>query len=433
MKTKPSILVVGAGYVGLATAVFLADKGFPVTVADTNPDIIDRLQRGRLHFREPKLAARLRDVVKSKRLRPSLTEKKRYEAANVVYIAIDSANRNNWSMRLEPFEQIAGWIGGVKRKAPPTVVLKSTNIMGFAEQFRKLLDNTPHGKAVKLVVNPEFLREGMAYEDTEKPWRIILGTREKRDAARLVMIYRHVYPKSIPVINTDWKSAELIKLASNTYLAYRLAYIHELAEFARGQGLDIDALRQGIGLDPRIGQDYFNPGLGFGGSCLPKDCNLLNSKETSLGYRFESARVALDINSLVLENMIDLLKDKLGSLKGKKVALLGVAFKAEVDDTRDSRAVELAKMLRRRHVKLAVHDPLLGSQETIPDTTIPLEPNSEAALRGASAVIIGCPHRRFSLLKPKEVAVLMRKKLVFDYFRILNPRGWKDAGFDLVR
>ena len=432
MKARPRILVVGAGYVGLATAVFLAAKGHTVTVSEKRPETVDLLRRGRLHFREAELARRLKDTVASKRLTVDVPEPEIYRQADIIYIAIDSADRNTWRMRLEPFEEMAGWIGAVPRKTPPTVVLKSTNRLGFADEFRALLDDTPHGKKAKLLVNPEFLREGFAFEDTAKPWRIVVGSQNRKDAARLLMVYRTIYPKSVEIVHTDYRSAELIKLAANVYLAYRLSYIHEIADFSRREGLDIEAIRRGIGLDPRIGLDYFNPGLGFGGSCLPKDCMLINSEETDKPFTFESALAAMTINDRLLTNLVELLKDRLGSLQGKKIAILGAAFKPDVDDTRNSRAVELAKLLKRRRAKVAVFDPYLAGRAVIPETKIELVPDLNTALKGASAVVIGAAHRRFAMIKPKQTAGLVKRKLVIDYFRILNRKGWQDAGFELV-
>jgi len=432
MKTRPSILVVGAGYVGLATAVFLATRGYGVTVSEKNPQTVESLQRGRLHFREPELQSNLKAVVRSKRLTVKLPEEEAYQTFDVIFVAIDSADRNTWRMRTDPFKQIAGWIGGVKRRSAPTVVLKSTNVLGFSEQFRTLLDDTPYGRDVKLVVSPEFLREGLAFEDTASPWRLVIGSREKRDAARLALIYRSVYPKSVPIVHTDWKSAELIKLAANVYLAHRLSFIHEIADFARQEDLDIEAIRQGIGLDPRIGLEYFNPGLGFGGSCLPKDCILLNSEEGEKDFAFETALSAMAINDRLIENLLVRLDDTLGGLKGKKIAVLGAAFKPETDDTRGSRSVLLATLMRRAGAKVALHDPHLKQVDITMEGKIPLEHDFDTALKGAAAIVIGTAHRRFALIKPDHAAALVRRKLVVDYFRILNRKGWQDAGFAFI-
>jgi len=432
MSSKTNILVVGAGYVGLATAVHLATKGFQVTVVEKNRIIAEGLNRGRLHFRESDLAKALRTTVKAGRLQTILPEQNAYKKANLIFIAIDSVDRGDWKMRLGAFEQMAEWIGGVKRRTAATVVLKSTNVVGFADQFRRLLDSTPFGDRVSLVVNPEFLREGNAYQDTVMPWRIILGSKQKRDATRLLAVYRKVYSRSIPVVHTDVRSAELIKLASNVYLAHRLAFIHEISDFARREQLDLSSIQRGIGLDERIGLDYFTPGLGFGGSCLPKDCRLINSAESKTNFTFETALAAMNINDRLLEHLVENLKRRLRPLKGKKVAILGAAFKPEVDDTRGSRAVQLAIRLRRSGTRVNLYEPFLPRAEKVPEGNVPLVQNSDEALRGASALVIGTAHSQFRRLKPAHCARLMKKPLIVDYFGILNRRSWEKAGFEFV-
>ncbi len=282
------------------------------------------------------------------------------------------------------------------------------------------------------MVNPEFLREGRAYEDTARPWRIVLGVDKPAAAGGLLRLYRSLYRESIPRIITDWQSAELIKLAANVYLSHRLAFIHEIADFARMAGLDLDSIRRGIGLDPRIGLDYFEPGLGFGGSCLPKDCRLINSSEATGWFQFKTARTALHINDRVIENLVKRLQQRIGPLRGKKLALLGVAFKPQVDDTRHSPAVRLALGLQRRGAILACHDPYLKNSSRVPATELPLEPDPYLVLHSATAVIIGTAHEEFRRLKPLRVARQVAGRVVCDYFGILNRKTWSQAGFEFI-
>ena len=432
MTSRPSILVVGAGYVGLATAVFLANKGYPIIVIEKNAYTVESLCRGHLHFREPLLQKKLRQVLKKRKLQLSRPSRELYQNSQFIFIAIDSANPVTGKMRMADFERIARWIGDAKTKDPPTVVLKSTNVIGFAEKFQGLLNKTAYGNRVRLVVNPEFLREGLAYEDTAHPWRIIIGVNEQKAAARLLRLYGSVYSRSIPTVVTNWKSAELIKLASNVYLSHRLAFIHEIADFARNEDLDIEAVRQGIGLDPRIGLTYFEPGLGFGGSCLPKDCHLINSHEAVSNFQFKTAHTALEINERILDTLIDRLRSKLGRLKGKKIAILGAAFKPEVDDTRGSQAVKLALKLKRRGAKVAFFEPYLKQTEKLAEGNFPLEDSLETALQGASAVIIGTAHKQFRSVEPKHIAKLVKRRLVSDYFGILNRTRWEKKGFEFI-
>lgn len=432
MKSKPDIMVIGAGYVGLASAVFLAVKGFQVTVADNNIEIVSALKKGKLHFRETLLANKLKSVRKSNRLIISLPDKGLYQKAEIIFIAIDSADQLYWRMKLGSFKKIAQWVGEIKYKKPPLIILKSTNIIGFAEQFRTLLDKTPFGKDIKLVVNPEFLREGFAFEDTSKPWRIIVGADKISDAKRLLDIYKNIYSSKIPIIKTDCKSAELIKLASNVYLAHRLAFIHEIADFARLENLDIASIRNGIGLDQRIGLDYFNPGLGFGGSCLPKDCILINSSESKHRFTFESAVGAMAVNEKIIKYLCDNIKKRIGTLKGQKITILGATFKADIDDTRGSRGVVLAQALKRRGAKVIVYDPYLGKENKSINEKLTIEPDLNTAVKGSSLIIIGTPHKKFNSLKPNMLAQVVKLKLVVDYFGFLNKSRWEKQGFKFI-
>jgi len=432
MTKTDSILVVGAGFVGLATAAFLANKGHSVTVAEKNRFIVDSLRKGLLHFREPELAKKLKAAFRARHLGILSPSKELFQEATIIIVAIDSADRNTWKMKLAAFERMAAWIGGVPRGQPAVVVLKSTNILGFARLFREILDNTPYGSQVQLVVNPEFLREGFAYADTAHPWRVVVGADDGKARRRMVRFYRSIYPDAVSIIATDCESAELIKLGANLYLSHRLAFIHEIADYARMHKLDLTAVKQAIGLDPRIGRQYFEPGLGFGGSCLPKDCNLINSRESETGFTFHTARTALKINDRVLDQVVGALHARLGRLKGKKVAILGAAFKPETDDTRGSQAVRLALKLRRRSATVAVHEPYLKKADRIVEGNLPLVPEIDEALKNAHAVIIGAAHRRFRRLRPNAVAALVTNRLVCDRFGLLNRATWEKHGFEFV-
>jgi UDPglucose 6-dehydrogenase len=432
MPSRPSILVVGAGYVGLATAVFLAKHGYPVTVVEKNHCLLNTLRLGRLHFLEPKLEKKLRQALRDKTLRFNAPIEQLYRDAQIIFIAIDSAHPSTGKMRLTAFKQIAEWIGGAGRTSNATVVLKSTNVIGFAEKFQRLLSKTVQGERIRLVVNPEFLREGYAYDDTANPWRIVIGVDRREAAAPLLNIYKKVYDKSIPVIVTDWKSAELIKLAANVYLSYRLAFVHEIADFARIHNLDMDAIRRGIGLDPRIGLDYFAPGLGFGGSCLPKDCLLINSADIAGDFRFKTARTALAINERVLDLLIVRLQKKLGQLKSVKIVILGAAFKPGVDDIRSSQAVKLGERLKKLGAQVFFFDSFLNKTGKEDVNGFPLAQQLDSAVNNASAVVIGTAHREFRSLKPERIAKLVSRKLVCDYFGLLPKKIWMKQGFEFI-
>ncbi len=432
MSSSQRIAVVGAGFVGLATAVFLARKWQSVHVVEKNPEIVSNLPKGHLHFHEPTLKEQLVTAIKSGKLTVGLPEPKSFQENGLIFIAIDSVVQDAWQMRLGSFEQMAQWLGERKTRHKRTVILKSTNILGFADAFRELLYQQEFGNTLSLVVNPEFLREGYAYEDTASPWRVVVGADRSAEGNALVQLYRKVYPSKIPVVRTTCKEAELIKLGANVYLSHRLAFIHELADYARQAGLDIDRVRQGIGLDERVGQAYFNPGLGFGGSCLPKDCNLINSRELDNTFVFKTAQTALEINQRLLDTLVERLSDRLGGLKGHTIALIGAAFKPDLDDTRGSQAIKLARQLRREGATVHVYDPYVASGSLTGNPDVRPVGSVNEACRGASAVIIGTAHSRFRRLSANSLGELVRHKIIVDYFRILNRSRWQEAGFTFV-
>lgn len=425
---QPNILVVGAGYVGLATAVYLADKGESVLVVETNRQIINSLRKRKLHFSEPLLEKKLSKVIRNGKLTVDEPTPEAYHNASLIYIAIDSVDHLDWKMRLGTFKLLAQWIG---ESALPikTIILKSTNVLGFSELFRKLLDKTKYGKTAGIIVNPEFLREGFAFEDTEKPWRIVVGADSAKHAEPLVKLYLKVYSKKVPIIVTDRKSAELIKLAANLYLSHRLGFIHEIALYARREGLDMDKIHMGIGLDPRVGLKYLSPGLGFGGSCLPKDCHLINSDQAGNRFLFQTAKTALSINERVLDELIDDATKRIGSLKGKKVAILGAAFKPDLDDTRGSRSVALGHKLIRCGAKVVFYEPLLPKGARIWEGQYEPVRDVHAAMQGAHIIVIGTAHSAFRKLIPKRTT---KPVIVYDYFEILNHSKWQKLGYQFA-
>jgi UDPglucose 6-dehydrogenase len=431
-ESKKSILVVGAGFVGLSTAVFLAHKKLQVHVVEKSQNILRSLKKGKLHFHEPTLSEEMKKVIQAGLLTFGSPSQPAYQDRDFIIIAIDSVDVTSWKMRLGSFQRMVRWIAGNRHKTKPTIVLKSTNILGFSQSLRGLIDAQPYGESVRLVVNPEFLREGFAYEDTAQPSRLVIGSDDRGGAATLVRLYRSLYARSIPFVVTDCRSAELIKLSSNLYLSHRLTFIHEVAEYARLHGLNIEDIRDGIGLDPRIGREYFEPGLGFGGSCLPKDCHLINSREARSSFVFATAETALSVNDRVLHNLIGALSDKLGKLSGKKIAIFGVAFKPELDDIRGSQAVQLARKLRRRGAKVRLYEPFLPSTTRISDGKFELTASPGEAVQSASALIIGTAHRRFRRLSPKAVGAKMSRRIVVDYHRLLNRSNWEREGFEFL-
>ena len=427
-----SVVVVGATPISLATALVLAKNRFSVTILVRNTEAIEALKRNRTDFHESALDMELNAALREGRLSLAASSKKHLQTGALIILAGEPSESGTSKLRLSTFERLAGWIGEWERDIPAVVVIRAAMPLGFTSMFRRLLADTPHGDKVRIVVSPDFARPGSTYEDTSRPKAVYVGAEDGFSGSLVANIFRKVYPKSVKIVRTSSEAAELIGLAPSLYIAQKHSITDEIAEYARTKGLDFAAIKSAMENDPRIDGELPAPGLGFAGPQLLNHCRALKSREAGNRFTFETAKTALYVNDLIIDGLIYRLRKRIGRLTGYKIAVFGITAFPGSADCRGSRAVVLARDLRQRGAEVALFDPMLKGRDKVEPGNLPLQSDEESAVKGASALVIGTPHRRFGALKPAELAKLMKEPLIMDYFRFLKRHRWETAGFTFI-
>jgi UDPglucose 6-dehydrogenase len=348
--------VIGLGYVGLIQAVGMAKLGYQVIGVDIDPKKVDDINKKIPPIFEKDLDKVLDEVV-PKTFTATTDLKKAILDSEVTFICVGTPSKKQGNMSLHQLESVLKQIGTfLKEKKHHTFVVKSTVVPGTCEDVViGTLEKAglTHEKDFSVVMNPEFLREGEAIEDFFKPDRIVIGSSDKKALAIIKEVYKDF---TCPVLETNFKEAEMIKYASNAFLATKISFINEIGNISKRYGIDTNIVAKGIGLDKRINPYFLRSGIGFGGSCFPKDVNAIVYKATELGYSPRLLRSVLDINREQPLKMLEILEAK-GPLKGKKIGILGLTFKAGTDDIRESPALYTIKELLMEEAKLSIYDP----------------------------------------------------------------------------
>jgi len=358
--------VIGAGYVGLVTGACLADTGNKVTLVDVDREKVDCINRGIPPIHEEGLEELLR------RNQHRITASTSYHDLNeagVLFICVGTPSAPDGSINLRYVEEAAGTIAGRLGDSWKLIVVKSTVIPGTTEEMvRPQLEKTGNraGADFGLAMNPEFLREGKAVSDFQRPDRIVIGITDQRSEQLLRHLYAHY---DAPLLVTTPTAAEMIKYASNALLATKISYANEIGNYCKQLGVDVYDVMAGVGMDHRISPHFLNAGAGFGGSCFPKDVRALISAGTEAGLSMELLRAVMDVNQRQPLRMLDLLEKHVGSLEGKRIAVLGLAFKPGTDDVRESCSLLVIEALLERGAVVVGYDPLAGAnmQKHFPD------------------------------------------------------------------
>jgi UDPglucose 6-dehydrogenase len=354
------ISIIGAGYVGLTTGVGLTSLNNSVTCIDIDGAKVERLNRGESTIYEPELAERLRVALDKNQFKATTDLTGAIRDSEVIFICVGTPSKPDGSIDLKFIEQASKDVGGVLRtkKDYSVVVVKSTVVSGTTDNLVIPLLESSSGKKAGaefgVCMNPEFLREGKAFFDFFNPDRIVIGGLDKRSGDALHQLYRGF---KCPIIRTDLKTAEMIKYASNAFLATKISFINEIGNICKRLGIDVYEVANGIGLDRRISPHFLSAGIGFGGSCFPKDVKALMAKAEELGYDPEILKKVIDLNENQPLRLVELLKKHVANLNGKSIGVLGLAFKPETDDVRDAPSIKIVDELLRQGAKVRAYDP----------------------------------------------------------------------------
>lgn len=350
------IAIAGTGYAGLVTGVCLAEIGHDVICVDRDPQKINTLLKGEATFYEPGLEELMKDKIEAGRLSFTTSPIVGYQDADIIMITVGTPNDKNGSLDLQYIEQISKEIGRTITRNNILIVTKSTVPLGTNEKIKEWIQSELRSPLrFHMAANPEFLRQGTAVYDTFHGDRIIIGSDSKEAIDTLEELYK---PLQTPIIKTDTKSAELIKIASNSFLALKISYVNALSDICEQIGGNIEEVTLGMGLDARIGTSFLNAGVGFGGSCLPKDTKELTHLANEVGEPIRILDEVLEINKRQELKLIEKALDRFKSLKGKKVTLLGLSFKPNTDDVRESVSIKLAKRLVMGEAIVTAYDPV---------------------------------------------------------------------------
>jgi UDPglucose 6-dehydrogenase len=418
VETRP-LGIFGAGWVGLVTGACFAERGHDVVVRDVVPERIESLNAGRLPFHEPGLAELIER--NRKRLTFTLDVAELKAGTDIFFVCVDTPPTASGDADLSYVWSVIDDLGD---PGEATLVMKSTVPVGTGERIRAALDQRGLD-GVAYVSNPEFLSEGRAVEDFMNPDRIVIGSFDDAAGDRVASLYDGF---DAPVVRTSVASAEMIKLAANAFLATRISFINEIANVSEAVGADVAEVAYGMGLDRRIGTSYLSPGIGYGGSCFPKDVSFLKLLAGNSGYHFQLVSAVIEVNDLQKRRVVAKLQRRLGSLRGKKIALLGLAFKPNTDDMREAPSLVLASRLQTEGAAVHAWDPLVNSNPALEGVV--MEKSLLDAVRDADAAVIVTEWPELEGLASEEVREAMRMPLIVDGRNLLDPEAARAAGFD---
>jgi UDPglucose 6-dehydrogenase len=423
------ISIIGSGYVGLVTGVCLAELGNNVICADSDSSKINGLKKGIIPIYEPGLEELIKNNLKRARISFTTSVKDAVRKSEVIFIAVGTPSLENGEADLTGIENVARTIA-LNMNGYRLIVEKSTVPVETGEWVKHTITTDVKSK-VKFDVasNPEFLREGQAINDFMHPDRIVIGVESKRARDILVKIYK---PLNAPLIITSIKSAELIKHASNAFLATKISFINAISHICDNVGADVQEVARGMGLDKRIGMAFLNAGIGYGGSCFPKDLDAFINISQKLGYNFELLKAVKDINEQQKRFMLKKMKDGLWIIKDKTIGMLGLSFKPDTDDIRNAPSLDIIKALQQEGAKIRVYDPqaMKKTQKVLENVVFCKDPYE--VCKGSDCLLIVTEWNEFKELDFLKVKKLLRRPIIFDGRNIYEPEGLTKLGFTYV-
>ncbi len=426
------IAVVGTGYVGLVSGAGMADFGMNVICIDKDVEKIRQLQEGKIPFYEPGLKELVQKNVSAGRLSFGTDLAEAVRRALVIFICVGTPPAPDGSADLTYIREVALSLAEVIDDYK-VIVTKSTVPVGTNRWIKKLIDeNKKNNVAVDIISNPEFLREGCAIEDFMRPDRVVIGGESAYAIAIIKDIYRPLYLAETPFVITDLETAEMIKYASNSFLATKISFINEVANLCERVGADVVTVAKAMGLDPRIGARFLNPGPGFGGSCFPKDVQALCYLGRKNGYRLRILEAVLEVNQEQRQVTVNKVEKMCGGdLQGKTIGVLGLAFKPNTSDVRESPALEIIEMLVEKGAQINAYDPIAEAefQKAKPHLPINYVKDAYEAARGAHCLLIITEWNEFRYLDLEKIKSLMQEPCLVDTRNIYEPERVRQIGF----
>jgi len=422
------IAVVGTGYVGLVTGTCFAETGNHVSCIDIDADKIKKLNAGTITIYEPGLEPLFQRNLHQQRLFFTTDLAQGIKGADIIFLALPTPPGEDGSADLQYILKVASELGGLLDHYT-VVVDKSTVPVGTAEKVNRVIAEKAK-VPFDVVSNPEFLREGVAVDDFMKPDRVVIGSASSQAEAVMRQLYAPFVRQGNPIIFMDVKSAELTKYAANAFLATKITFMNEIANLCSLLGADVDAVRQGIGTDTRIGKRFLFAGIGYGGSCFPKDVQALSKSAQAVAYEFDLLKAVMKVNDQQNEKLIEPIETFLGSLKGKTIAIWGLAFKPYTDDIREAPALANIQLLLEKGVNLRVYDPeaMNNVRELMGDRMYYAE-NQYDALEDADVLMIMTEWPVFRTPDFSIVASRMKNKAIFDGRNLYDLAQMKKLGF----
>jgi UDPglucose 6-dehydrogenase len=422
------ISIIGSGYVGLVTGACFADVGHNVICIDNDERKVESLQRGRIPIYEPGLEEIVHRNVSTRRLRFSGSIKEGVDHAQIVFIAVPTPQNADGSVDLSFIEKVAREIAGVLTEYR-VIVDKSTVPVKTGEKVAESIKRyNKRGADFDVESNPEFLREGCAVSDLMKPDRIVIGAQSERAINLMKKVYE---PFMAPILVTDINSAELIKHAANSFLALKISYINAVSAICEASGADVEKVADGIGMDRRIGRNFLNAGIGYGGSCFPKDIAAFIAISEKLGVPFTLLKEVQRINAAQKERFLKTIRDALWVLRDKKIAVWGLTFKPNTDDLRSSVAIDLIADMLREGAQVAAYDPkgMEKAREVKAIADARLTNSALEAVEGAEALVIATEWDEFANVDLTAVREKMHTPLIFDGRNLFDPETMGKLGF----
>lgn len=426
------IAVIGTGYVGLVTGACFAEFGVEVTCVDVDEKKIDGLNNGKIPIYEPGLDKIVEKNMQANRLHFTTDIKSAVEQALVVFLAVGTPPKPDGSPDMSYYQQaakdIAGAMNGYK-----VLVTKSTVPVGTGKWLRDFVkENLAVETNFGVASNPEFLREGAAIEDFMRPDRVVIGSNEEDAIAIMKDLYRPLYLIETPVVITSLEAAELIKYAANAFLATKITFINEVANLCDAIGCDVHDVARGMGMDKRIGGKFLHPGPGYGGSCFPKDTRALTTVADQFGVETRIVDAVVEANERQRDAMIPKIIKLVGDLNGKTIGVLGLSFKPETDDMRESPAIKIIQEMQAHGAKIRAFDPVAAEEakKDLPD--IEYAENEYDAIKDADALVIITEWNQFRALDMEKVKSLLKEPKIADLRNIYEPEDMRKLGFEYV-